>query len=102
VSDSTRQCPFSGPATAVGTSATARWWPDQLHLKISSPAPHQADPMGQEFDRAEEFKTLAATLADYLLTFTLYKADAATTYSWSTPCHWLGSPDCSPCSLAFS
>ena len=58
MSDSTSQCPFSGANTAVGSSATEQWWPNQLNLKILHQNPPQADPMGEKFDYAEEFKTL--------------------------------------------
>ena len=34
------------------------WWPDQLNLKILQQNPPQRDPMGREFDYAEEFKKL--------------------------------------------
>ncbi len=58
MSDSTSQCPFSGSNTAIGTSATEQWWPNQLNLKILHQHPPQADPMGEEFDYAKEFNTL--------------------------------------------
>ncbi len=58
MSDSTSQCPFSGANTSVGNSATEQWWPNQLNLKILHQNPPQAGPMGEEFDYAEEFKTL--------------------------------------------
>ncbi len=58
MSDSTSQCPFSGANTAVGRSATEQWWPNQLNLKILHQNPPQSDPMGEDFDYAEEFKTL--------------------------------------------
>ena len=34
------------------------WWPNQLNLKILHQNPPQADPMGEDFNYAEEFKTL--------------------------------------------
>ena len=34
------------------------WWPNQLNLSVSPPALAPADPMGEGFDYAEEFKTL--------------------------------------------
>jgi catalase-peroxidase len=34
------------------------WWPNQLNLKILHQHSPQADPMGEEFDYAAEFKTL--------------------------------------------
>jgi catalase-peroxidase len=48
--------PFSG-GTHKGTSSRD-WWPNQLDLRmLHQPAP-AADPMGEEFNYAEEFKTL--------------------------------------------
>jgi catalase-peroxidase len=58
VSDSTSQCPFSGANTAIGSSATEQWWPNQLNLKILHQHPPQSDPMGEDFNYAEAFKTL--------------------------------------------
>ncbi|MDT4938449.1 MAG: catalase-peroxidase [Pseudonocardiales bacterium] len=34
------------------------WWPNQLNLKILKTNPPMADPMGEDFDYAAEFKTL--------------------------------------------
>ncbi len=34
------------------------WWPNQLNLEILDQNARQIDPMGEEFDYAEEFKTL--------------------------------------------
>ena len=34
------------------------WWPNQLNLQILDQNARQADPMGEEFDYAEEFETL--------------------------------------------
>ncbi len=34
------------------------WWPNQLNLKILAKNPAVASPLGEEFDYAEEFKTL--------------------------------------------
>ncbi len=38
--------------------ANQDWWPNRLNLKILAKNPAVADPMGEEFDYAEEFKTL--------------------------------------------
>ncbi|MGQ4555153.1 catalase/peroxidase HPI [Halobellus sp. GM3] len=40
------------------TAPTHDWWPDQLDLEILDQNACQADPMAEEFDYAEEFKTL--------------------------------------------
>jgi catalase-peroxidase len=38
--------------------ANREWWPNKLNLKILAKNPAVADPMGEEFNYAEEFKTL--------------------------------------------
>jgi len=38
--------------------ANREWWPNKLNLKILAKNPAVADPMGAEFNYAEEFKTL--------------------------------------------
>jgi catalase-peroxidase len=38
--------------------ANADWWPDRLNLKILAKNPAVANPMGEDFNYAEEFKTL--------------------------------------------
>ncbi|MEE8491681.1 MAG: peroxidase family protein, partial [Acidimicrobiia bacterium] len=58
MSDSGSRRPTSGANTSIGSSATRRWWPDQLNLRILHQNSPEADPMGEEFDYAEEFKTL--------------------------------------------
>ncbi|ACV35700.1 catalase/peroxidase HPI [Accumulibacter sp.] len=55
------RCPFLGDArkhTAAGAPTSADWWPSQLNLKILHQHSSKANPMGAEFDYAEEFKTL--------------------------------------------
>jgi catalase-peroxidase len=42
----------------MGARSNKDWWPNQLNLKILHQHPPQADAMGEEFDYAEEFKTL--------------------------------------------
>jgi catalase-peroxidase len=49
---------MSGANTAIGNSATQQWWPNQLNLRILHQNSPLSDPMGQEFNYAEEFKTL--------------------------------------------
>ncbi|MHB8869504.1 MAG: catalase/peroxidase HPI [Thermoleophilia bacterium] len=46
-----------GP-TAGGGRSKRDWWPSQLNLKVLHQNPPAGDPMGEEFDYAEEFKTL--------------------------------------------
>ncbi len=43
---------------ARGTTANQHWWPNQLNLKTLHQNPPQCDPMGGNFNYAEEFKTL--------------------------------------------
>ena len=55
------KCPvLGGPHrhTAVGATANQHWWPNQLNLKILHQNSPLSDPMGKDFDYAEEFKTL--------------------------------------------
>ena len=58
MSDSAKQCPFSGANTAMGSSATEQWWPNQLNLNILHQHHPKSDPMGEGFNYAEEFKSL--------------------------------------------
>ena len=41
-----------------GTTANQHWWPHQISLKLLSQQGPATDPMGEEFDYAEEFKSL--------------------------------------------
>ena len=55
------KCPvLGGPHrhTAVGSTASQHWWPNQLNLKILHQNAPLSDPMSKDFDYAEEFKTL--------------------------------------------
>ena len=55
------KCPVLGGSnrhTAVGATANQHWWPNQLNLKVLHQNSPQSDPMGEEFNYAEEFKTL--------------------------------------------
>ncbi len=54
------KCPFSGGApkpTSRGTTNSA-WWPEQLNLKVLHQQSALSNPMSDEFNYAEEFKTL--------------------------------------------
>ena len=54
------KCPFSGStgkATMAGR-ASADWWPNRLDLKPLNQLSPLPNPMGDEFNYAEEFKTL--------------------------------------------
>ena len=55
------KCPVLGGShrhTAVGATANQHWWPNQLNLKVLHQNSPASDPMGEEFNYAEEFKTL--------------------------------------------
>jgi len=64
MSESTKsagKCPIvHGPhaRTAGVSTANQHWWPDQLNLKMLHQNPPAGDPMGEEFNYAEEFQTL--------------------------------------------
>ncbi|MDX1450213.1 MAG: hypothetical protein R3246_14255, partial [Acidimicrobiia bacterium] len=40
---------------AVGGTANQHWWPNQLNLRLLHQNNPQGDPMGADFDYAEEF-----------------------------------------------
>jgi catalase-peroxidase len=57
------KCPFAGGAgshtkAASGSPSNADWWPNQLNLKILHQHSAKSSPMGEDFNYAEEFKTL--------------------------------------------
>jgi catalase-peroxidase len=55
------KCPFSNGArkhTLAGGPGNANWWPNQLNLKILHQHSSLSDPMHEDFNYAEEFKTL--------------------------------------------
>jgi len=49
---------MSGANTTMGARSNQDWWPNQLNLKVLHQNSPQSDPMGEEFNYAEEFKTL--------------------------------------------
>jgi catalase-peroxidase len=54
-------CPFSGNRlkhTAAGAKGNRDWWPEQLNLSILHLHSAKANPMGEQFKYAQEFKTL--------------------------------------------
>ncbi|MGD2108624.1 MAG: catalase/peroxidase HPI [Phycisphaerae bacterium] len=59
-----KKCPVMGEKAAHRTRAAGGamslqdWWPDQLNLKILHQNPAKGNPMGEEFNYAEEFKKL--------------------------------------------
>jgi len=50
------KCPFHH--TAGAGMSNRDWWPNQLRLEILRQHSPQSDPMGEDFNYAEEFKTL--------------------------------------------
>ncbi len=50
--------PRRRPSTPTEGRSNRDWWPNQLDLKVLQHNPPMADPMGEDFDYAEEFKTL--------------------------------------------
>jgi len=54
------KCPFSGAGshTMASGQTNASWWPNQLNLKILHGQSSKSNPMGEDFNYAEEFKTL--------------------------------------------
>ena len=56
------KCPITGlggnPTVKNKATYNKDWWPNQLNLKILSQQSNKVDPMGQNFNYAEEFKKL--------------------------------------------
>ena len=55
------KCPFSGDVrtqTVGGAQSNADWWPNQLKLNFLHQHSLLSSPMGEEFNYAEEFKSL--------------------------------------------
>ncbi|WP_022851124.1 catalase/peroxidase HPI [Limisalsivibrio acetivorans] len=56
-----KKCPVTGkvdrPTASKGTT-NKDWWPNKLNLKILSQNSEKVDPMGEDFDYAEEFSKL--------------------------------------------
>jgi catalase-peroxidase len=53
--ESAGKCPFTGGARGA---RNRDWWPDALDIEMLHKNSDLSDPMGKEFDYAEEFKTL--------------------------------------------
>jgi catalase-peroxidase len=54
------KCPFSGGGAKLAElgNKNADWWPNQLDLKILHQQSEKSNPMGADFNYAEEFKSL--------------------------------------------
>ena len=51
-------CPFNGGATKYQRRSNRDWWPNSLNLSSLRANSSLSDPMGEDFDYAEEFKKL--------------------------------------------
>lgn len=51
-------CPYPGGKQTIEGASNKTWWPNQLNLKLLQQNSPMADPMGEEFDYAKEFKSL--------------------------------------------
>ena len=56
--ESLGKCPVMHGSQASGSAANQRWWPEQLNLGILDQNSAQSNPMGEDFNYAEEFKSL--------------------------------------------
>ena len=52
------KCPVMGHSHSRGTIANQNWWPNQLNLKMLHQNSSSSNPMGEDFNYAEAFKTL--------------------------------------------
>lgn len=55
------KCPFAKTALSgavAGVRSNADWWPNQLNLNILHQHSEKSDPLGKDFNYAEEFKSL--------------------------------------------
>jgi len=55
------KCPVmhgANKAAASGSTSNQHWWPEQLNLKILNQNSSNVNPMGEDFDYAEAFKSL--------------------------------------------
>jgi catalase-peroxidase len=50
------KCPFHH--VAGGGTSNRDWWPNQLKLEVLHQHSSKCNPMGEDFDYAEEFKSL--------------------------------------------
>ncbi len=76
INDTQMRCPVMhgdhAEHTATGSTANQHWWPNQLSLRMLNQNSPLVDPMGDDFDYAEEFASLdlAAVKADLLALMT--------------------------------
>jgi catalase-peroxidase len=58
---SENKCPFTGlhgARTSAGARSNSDWWPNQLNLKILHQHTPESNPLGKDFNYAEEFRKL--------------------------------------------
>jgi catalase-peroxidase len=60
------KCPFNHGAAVTSGTSNRDWWPNRLKIELLHQHSPKSDPMGQDFNYAEEFKSLdyAALKAD--------------------------------------
>jgi catalase-peroxidase len=58
IDENAGKCPVVHGTTNVGMRSNSDWWPNQLNLRILRQNSPQSDPMGKDFNYAEEFKKL--------------------------------------------
>ena len=56
--ESAGKCPVMHGSQPRGATANQQWWPNHLNLKMLDQNSVQSNPMGEDFNYAEEFKTL--------------------------------------------
>ncbi len=52
------KCPVMGHSHAQGTIKNKQWWPNQLNLKMLQQNPLTSNPLGGDFNYADEFETI--------------------------------------------
>ncbi len=52
------KCPFHHVAALTGGTTNRDWWPNQLNVELLHQHSCKSDPMGKDFDYAQEFKRL--------------------------------------------
>ena len=58
MSENESSCPVAGAHTTIGTTAIEKWWPNMLNLRVLHQHSPISDPMDEDFNYAEEFKTV--------------------------------------------
>jgi catalase-peroxidase len=58
MNEPTGKCPFNHGQTTSGGTSNRDWWPNQINLSILHQHSEKSDPMGGDFNYAEEFSKL--------------------------------------------